>query len=75
MPDLLTLAGVKAGQRVLDVACGTGIVARNAVKLVGDTGSVIGIDLNASMLEMARSLDASIEWHEANAMELPFPDE
>ena len=75
VPDLLSAARVGYGERVLDIACGTGIVARSAAKLVGEPGFVTGIDSNSGMLEMARSINDSIEWKEANAMELPFPDE
>ena len=72
--DLLTLVQLKPGDRLLDLACGTGIVARKAVRQVGESGRVVGLDNNPRMLEMARSLDTSIEWTEANAMDVPFSD-
>jgi ubiquinone/menaquinone biosynthesis C-methylase UbiE len=79
-PILVELAKPRASERVLDVACGTGIVARTAAKHVGPTGTVVGVDLNPGMLTVARSVaDArsggSLQWQEANANELPFPDD
>ena len=75
--DLIERAGLQAGQRVLDVACGSGIVTRLAAAQVGETGRVAGLDINAGMLEMARSLQpdtgASIEWHHNDVVAMPFP--
>jgi ubiquinone/menaquinone biosynthesis C-methylase UbiE len=71
------LAGVRPGQRVLDVACGTGVVAAVAAERVGAEGSVAGADLNPGMLAVARSTPAGgapISWHEAAADALLFPD-
>lgn len=78
-PILIELAHPKPGDRVIDIACGTGLVARIAATLVGPNGAVAGIDLNPGMLNVARSLKitdgaASVEWHEASADKLPFPD-
>src|SRR5205823_5027405 len=52
--DLVALATLRAGDHVLDVACGTGIVARRAAEQVGSGGRVVGLDLNAGMLAVAR---------------------
>jgi ubiquinone/menaquinone biosynthesis C-methylase UbiE len=74
---LVDVAGVQPGQRLLDVACGTGIVASLAAERAGPTGSVAGVDFNPGMLAVARSTPASgapITWHEAAADALPFPD-
>lgn len=76
---LLDLAGLAAGARVLDVACGTGVVARQAASRAGKEGHVVGVDLNAGMLAMARMLPqppagAAVEWREGNATALPFPE-
>ena len=79
-PILVELAHPRPGDRVVDVACGTGIVARIAAERVGPTGIVVGIDLNQGMLGVARvvSTDAqfsgSLQWQEASADKLPFPD-
>jgi trans-aconitate methyltransferase len=54
--DLVKQAGLRAGERVLDVACGTGIVARLAAERVGAKGSVAALDVNAAMLEVARTV-------------------
>lgn len=70
---------VQEGERVLDVACGTGIVARNVAIQVGPKGHVKGIDLNPGMLKVAKSLEpsegAKIEWHEGDATKLPFEED
>jgi ubiquinone/menaquinone biosynthesis C-methylase UbiE len=75
---LVQLAAPEEGERVLDVACGTGPVARYAAALVGPSGRVIGLDLNAGMLAIARALPQregiAIEWREGDATALPFPD-
>ena len=75
--DLVERVGLRRGERVLDVACGTGVVARAAAGRVGRTGHVAGIDINAGMLAVARSLPAgpgaSVGWSEGSALSLPFP--
>ena len=75
--DLADRAALKPGERVLDVACGTGVVARVAAERVGGTGRVAALDINPRMLAVARSLPevagASIEWHEAGVAAMPFP--
>jgi ubiquinone/menaquinone biosynthesis C-methylase UbiE len=71
---LLELVGPREGERLLDVACGTGVVARRAVEMVGAPGRVVGLDMNASMLAVARTLGPGVEWREGNALALPFED-
>jgi ubiquinone/menaquinone biosynthesis C-methylase UbiE len=75
---LIQPADPKPGERVLDVGCGTGIVAREVASRLGATGSVTGIDLSANMLAAARATAAreglTIEWREGNAEQLPFHD-
>jgi ubiquinone/menaquinone biosynthesis C-methylase UbiE len=74
--DLLEFANLKKGESVLDVACGTGIVARLAWPKVAPTGRVIGLDVNAGMLEVARFASRQegldINWAEGNVSEMPF---
>ncbi len=76
--DLVEAAALQPGQRVLDIACGTGIVARTAARQLGSRGSVIGLDLSATMLAAARSAAAAggvtVEWREGSAVKLPLPD-
>jgi ubiquinone/menaquinone biosynthesis C-methylase UbiE len=76
--DLVAAAGIRAGQQVLDVACGTGVVTRLAAERVGPGGRVAGADINASMLDVARSLSAGSEppiaWYETAAEAMPLPD-
>jgi ubiquinone/menaquinone biosynthesis C-methylase UbiE len=80
-PLVIALADPKPGERVLDVACGTGVVARLAAERVGHTGNVVGLDLNPGMLAVAASVasnqpstSASITWREASATRMPLPD-
>jgi SAM-dependent methyltransferase len=72
---LVELAELRRGLRVLDVACGTGVVARLAAEAVGADGRVAALDLNPGMLAVAAGLPvegAVIEWVEGNAQALPF---
>ena len=75
---LADLADVREGERVLDLACGTGVVARLAAERAGSTGHVTGLDLNAGMIAVARSLPppagARIDWIERSALDTALPD-
>jgi ubiquinone/menaquinone biosynthesis C-methylase UbiE len=69
---------LQAGDRVLDAACGTGIVTRVAVQRYGHLGHVVGVDLNPGMLEVARAHTPAtrvpIEWRQSDVCALPFAD-
>lgn len=72
-PILCDAAAVCLGQRALDVACGTGIVARTAADRVGEA-NVIGVDLNEAMLTVARRVRPGIDWRRGDAAALPLED-
>ena len=65
------VAGILPGQRVLDVACGTGVLAHAAAGRVGRQGVVIGLDPNEEMLAVARARSSRIEWQNGRAESLP----
>lgn len=71
---LVDIAGVGPGDRVLDVACGTGVVARAAARRVRPGGCVCGLDVNEDMLAIARCASADIEWRQADASRTGLPD-
>ncbi|MGK5112683.1 MULTISPECIES: methyltransferase domain-containing protein [unclassified Geodermatophilus] len=73
-PLLADVAGVRPGQEVLDVACGTGIVARTVADRLAGTGRVVGLDLNEAMLAVARRVRPELEWRQGDVAALPFPD-
>jgi ubiquinone/menaquinone biosynthesis C-methylase UbiE len=74
-PMVINAAKVKSGHRVLDVACGTGVLGREAFSKVGSSGYVAGVDIAPGMLEVARRIEPSIDWKQAAADNLPFPDQ
>jgi len=74
--QLLARARPRPGERVLDVGCGTGVVAREAAAILGSTGRVAGLDASPHMLEVARAAGTAearaVEWREGRAEALPF---
>lgn len=63
------------GDRVLDVACGTGVLARAAADRVGPEGEVVGLDMNPGMLAVAEDLAPDLKWRQGTAEEIPFRDQ
>ena len=76
---LLAYAAPQPGERALDVACGTGSVARHVAPMVGAHGKVVALDISPAMLAVARALPApagaTIAWREGNAISLALPDD
>lgn len=70
----MRVAALQPGERVLDVACGTGVVSRSAVEAVGPTGSVTGIDINPAMVAVAKPLAPGATFKQGSALELDVPD-
>lgn len=75
VPRMLAAGRVTSGDRVLDVACGTGVVARGAVGVVGAEGRVVGLDLTEPMLTVAQRVEPAVVWQLGDAMDMPFDDE
>lgn len=76
--DLIRAAALRPGERVIDVACGTGVVTRLAAEALGAKATVAGLDVNAAMLAVARAVtpaDVSIDWYETSAEAIPLPDD
>lgn len=69
--DLIRSAGCRDGDRVLDVACGTGTIANHINLISGKLCTITGIDINEGMLSVARQ-NPQIEWHQGSATDLPF---
>ncbi len=76
---LLAHLPIASGHRLLDVACGTGIVAREAAYMIGTKGAITGFDLDEEMLRIARqeapTRSTHLEWRHGDAQHLPFPDD
>ena len=73
-PMVAVASEVGLGQRVLDVGCGTGVLARELSGRIGPSGHVVGVDPNRGMLAVAAEALPGAEWREATAESLPFPD-
>ena len=73
-PVIVEIAQIAPGDRVLDVACGTGVLARGVLARVVPNGNVTGIDLNEGMLAVARSIEPRVDWRQGDAMRLPFAE-
>lgn len=69
---VLQAAAVGPGDRMLDVACGTGVVARAAADRVAPDGTVTGVDLNPAMLAVAHRVAPEIDWRQGDVATLPF---
>lgn len=76
---LLEAMAVRRGDRVLDVGCGTGAATRFAAEQAGESGSVVGVDVNPAMIACAREhlrgAGGAVTFTEASALELPFEDD
>ena len=71
---LLEAARIRPGQRALDLACGTGVLARAAAARIGPGGSVAALDPNPGMLSVARRIAPEVEWRLGAAEALPYRD-
>jgi len=71
----IATAGIEAGNRVLDIACGTGVVTRDIATITGPDSLPVGLDLSPGMLAVAHSLQPKIDWRQGDACRLPFADD
>jgi ubiquinone/menaquinone biosynthesis C-methylase UbiE len=73
---LFLYANPQPGERVIDVACGTGVISRSIAPLIGTGGHISAVDISAEMLAVARALPqpdgARISWQEGSALNLPY---
>jgi ubiquinone/menaquinone biosynthesis C-methylase UbiE len=73
-PRVVESAQIQHGLRVIDVACGTGALAITIADKIGPNGSIIGVDINEGMLDIAKAKAPHIKWQKASAESLPFDD-
>ena len=75
--DLIKVANIELGERVIDIACGTGVATFLAKEKTGKDGMVAGVDVNPGMLGVACSItpeDTLIDWYESPADKIPLDD-
>jgi len=72
---IIDLSAIELGHSILDVACGTGTLARAAKLETGFQGKVTGLDVDEKMLEAAKQQSTGIEWQSGDATDLPFEDD
>ncbi len=73
--ELVSRLTPATGDSLIDVACGTGIVARIGRERLGQSARIVGVDVSPAMLNVARTVDPSIDWREGNATDLPIDEE
>jgi ubiquinone/menaquinone biosynthesis C-methylase UbiE len=71
--QLVARIAPQRGESLIDIACGTGIVARVARERLGPDARIVGVDVAPAMLAVARTIDSTIDWREGNAAGLPVP--
>src|SRR5215471_7472362 len=69
--QLVARVAPSRGDSVIDVACGTGIVARVARERLGPDARIVGVDVAPAMLAVATGVDQTIDWRKGNAISLP----
>jgi len=69
--QLIAHAGLRGDDSIIDIACGTGIVARVARERLGPEARIVGVDLAPAMLAVAGTVDPTIDWRQGNAVSLP----
>lgn len=74
-PRMCKAAEIHPGQRVLDVACGTGVLTREAAAVQGNEGFVVGLDASRGMLAVAERLAPQVEWRTGSAEAIPYEDD
>lgn len=74
--DLVNRLASRSLARVLEIAAGTGVVTRNLASVLPESVSIVATDLNQPMLDLASAIGTNrpVEWRQADAMQLPFPD-
>ena len=74
--DLANRLASKSLTRVLEIAAGTGVVTRNLASVLPESVTIVATDLNQQMLDLASAIGTKrpVEWRQADAMQLPFPD-
>lgn len=72
--QIVAAARIEPGARVLDVACGTGVVAREVAVIVGPETPPVGLDIAPGMLNVASRVSPQIDWRHGSAEALPFSD-
>ncbi len=72
--EIVNRACLGVGEKILDVACGTGLVARTASEKQNSSDLIYGIDVNEVMVKKAREIEANINWHHSDVTDMPFPD-
>ena len=73
-PRIADAAKVEPNHKVLDVACGTGVLAREVHSRMGPGGAVVGLDPSPGMLAVANELTPAVDWRQGVAESIPFPD-
>src|SRR5215211_7134228 len=74
--DLAKRLALRSVTHVLEIAAGTGVVTRNLTSVLPESVPIVATDLNQPMLDLASTIGTSrpVEWRQADAMQLPFPD-